>query len=464
QGGFYSSVDSETDAEEGKYYVWKYSEVMEVLGEDAGKTFAEVYGIDPEGNFHEESSGEPSPNNILHLRQSIHQLAHERGIPADEFDAEIHAFREQLLASRSLREYPHLDDKVIAAWNGIMIEGLAYAGRKLKEPKYVRAAKRAADFVLETMVKEGRLQRTSRGKQAKLSGYLNDHAFMAMGLIELHRSIDLLEVEAPAKNSAPAADQPYLDAAVRLADVMLDEFQDPISGGFFFTADPTKAELEDDQKAGFVIRSKNLAGGGNMPSGNGVAARVLLDLAELKSERRYRKAAKKTLLAMSGHLDQYAGNPDHLLIALTRLGTSDSDRFFSGTVVDGRQVPPLAKSGPGRSLRVKIQLIIEEGWHIYAAKGLPESLAPIRIEVLGHPAVRFATVEPPPSVERLDPALKQDLGIYEGEISFDILLELKADVPPGEQTIPAILSYQACDDSKCIAPESIPFNLSVVIE
>ena len=213
-GAFYSAIDSESNAEEGKFYVWTYAEIIDVLGNEDGKLFAKVYGAEENGNFNEEASGHPSKNNILHRTTGV----------ADQIEKRLVAMRAKLRRVRSKREYPHLDDKIIAAWNGLMIEGLAYAGRMLEEPKYVHAAQRAADYLLDTMMRDGRLQRSSRNGQAKLDGYLNDYAFVAKGMVELYRATLKLGV----------AQEKYLNAATELTETLLRDFQDPVRGGFLF--------------------------------------------------------------------------------------------------------------------------------------------------------------------------------------------------------------------------------------
>ena len=292
-GGLHSAIDAGAVGEEGRFYVWRYEEIMDVLGPSDGPLFVETYGVKSAGNYAEERSGEKSGANILHLVKPVEQVARDKGRDPTELVGRLFAMRQKLLAARNQRPHPHKDDKVLAGWNGLMIESLAYAGRTLKEPRYVQAAQHAADFIFKMMIiDDGRLLRTYRAGQAKLPAYLDDYAFLAAGLLELHEA-----------DGNPR----WLDQAQRLADAMLEGFQDKAAGGFFFTT-----TSHDDRP----IRSKNLLGGGNIPSGNGMAAIVLLRLGRMTGEDRYTSAARRTLDSLSGLMRQSQAAAETLILAV----------------------------------------------------------------------------------------------------------------------------------------------------
>ncbi len=254
-GAFYSAIDSESEQEEGRFYVWSQAEVIDRLGPDDGELISEVYGFKPEGNFREEATGHPSGNNILYLPVPMEQVAEKRGDNRESLETHLADLRSRLLDIRQQRPFPHLDDKIVTSWNAMMIESLAYAGRILDEPKYTQAAEKAADFVMQQLTRDGRLYRSWRADRARQPGFMDDYAFFALALLELHETTN---------------DQRWLDEARRLTDLMLSDFQDADRGGFFFTA--------NDQPRSVLGRSRQLLGGGNIPSPNGVAAQVLIRL------------------------------------------------------------------------------------------------------------------------------------------------------------------------------------------
>ncbi len=444
-GGFYSALDSESDAEEGKYYVWTHAEIIAALGPEDGAVFAEVYGATPTGNFEIEASGEQSSSNILHLSSSIDDFAKRKGIDAAELRTRLAAMRNKLLEIRQARSYPHLDDKVLSAWNGLMIDGLAHAGRLMDEPKYVDAAKRAADFVLASMIVDGKLQRTWRDGQAKLDGCLDDYAFVAAGMLELHRATN---------------ESRYLVAARSLADTMLADFQDAELGGFFFTtANPAEAEQD------FLIRSKNLSGGGNLPSGNGVAAKLLLELGQATGDSRYSQAGKKTLEGMSGFMWQMAGSADHLLVAAaimlaqgaiarpaTAVVEAIADATFSASAVEGEVFLSRLKVAPGETLEVAVRLTIDDGWHLYGLAKEEQFVKATRVVFDKGNSAQVVEETLPKGNRKHDELLGEELVFLEGEVIFRAKLQVPADATLGKQRISLNVETQACDDKVCAAP------------
>jgi uncharacterized protein YyaL (SSP411 family) len=238
-GGFHAALDADSEGEEGKYYVWTLDEVRQIVGDStAADAFAQRYNIRPGGNFEDEATGRPTGTNIPHL-------GHDTPLPAT-LSPELAAARERLLAARDLRVPPGKDDKIITAWNGLMIGGLAYAGQVLDEVRYVEAARRAADFCLSTLLLPdgNQLLRRYRDGEAGLPAYLEDYAFLADGLL------DLFDATGEAR---------YHESARRLADTLLDRFWDPDEGGFFFTGEgPRNADraLQGPVRRGYPLAQR----------------------------------------------------------------------------------------------------------------------------------------------------------------------------------------------------------------
>jgi uncharacterized protein len=272
QGGFYSSLDADSEGHEGKFYVWTPGEVQTLLNAPEYAAFSRRFGVDRGANFEGEWH--------LHVYETTDAIAAALGESAQSVTALIASARAKLLQTRTLRVWPARDEKILTAWNALMIKGLAIAARVLRRPDLADAAAAAVDFIRHTLWRDGRLLATYKDGRAHLPAYLDDYAFLADALLELlqtrWRSSDLL-------------------FARQLTEVLLSQFEDPQSGGFFFTA----ADHEQ-----LIHRSKTFSDD-SMPSGNGVAASVLVRLAYLLGELPYLDAAERTLRAGWPMLEQY---------------------------------------------------------------------------------------------------------------------------------------------------------------
>ena len=297
-GGFYCALDADSKdeeghAEEGRFYVWTPDQVIDVLGSEDGKFFNTVYGISHAGNFLEEATGQRTGYSIPFLELPIDDMATGMKFDRVEFRQRLHAMREKLLQRRAKRPRPHCDDKVLTGWNGLMIEGLAHAGRLLDDPAYIGIAERAADFISKKLRRgDGRLLRSWRDGQAKIHAYLDDYAFFIQGLLELHLATD---------------ESRWLTEAVDLAELMIFDFGDPVLGKFYLTSswhDP------------LLVRSTGAIGGGNVPSANGVVASVLTRLAVLTENANYATTARELFEAYANTMWDQPGQSEHLVLAL----------------------------------------------------------------------------------------------------------------------------------------------------
>jgi uncharacterized protein YyaL (SSP411 family) len=262
-----------------------------VLGEERGATFGRVYDVSDVGNF--------EGRNILNLPKTLEQCAAILNRAPEELAAELAESRKLLFAAREKRVRPGRDDKVIVAWNGLMIDAMARADAALDVADYRTPAAKAADFILENMQREdGRLLHTWRAGKAKLDAYLDDYASLANSLVSLY------EV---------TFNERWIDEAVRLMDIVLEKFADPDGGGFFYTA----ADHEQ-----LITRTKELTDS-STPSGNSLAATALLRLGAMLGRRDYLDAAEKTLTIAVPILQRAPTAAGQMLIALDRyLGPS----------------------------------------------------------------------------------------------------------------------------------------------
>jgi uncharacterized protein len=281
-GAFYSTEDADSEGHEGKFYVWTPAELEAVLGKEDAELFAAVYDVTPGGNFEHGTS-------ILNLPRSIDEYAIEREMDTDDLFDQLLEARKKLFLAREQRIHPGKDDKVIVAWNGLMIDALALFS--YIDDKYLDAARKAADFLWANLRREdGHLLHTWRHGKAKLAGYLDDYTAFANGLVSLFEA---------------GGEVRYLEHALQLMDVVLERFADP-AGGFFFTADDHEALL---------VRHKDLQDNA-VPSGNSLAATVLLRLAKITGREDYRRAAIGTIRAGQSLIERFPTAAGQLLLAL----------------------------------------------------------------------------------------------------------------------------------------------------
>lgn len=271
KGGFYSTQDADSEGIEGKFFVWTPEEVETVLGEDS-QIFSFYYDVSEAGNFEEK--------NILNVKNSFAETAEIFKISVEKLQEILESGREKLFKEREKRIKPFRDEKVLTAWNGLMLAAFAEASAILQSTDYLEIAKKNADFILESLQKDSSLLRSWKDGKAKLNAYLEDYANFADGLIEL------FQVSGEIK---------YLQEAKRLADILINEFWDEDNGGFFFTS-------VNHEK--LLIRHKDFYDNAT-PSGNSVAADVLLKLAKLIGDEKYERFAITVLRLVIPQIKRY---------------------------------------------------------------------------------------------------------------------------------------------------------------
>ena len=263
EGGFFSAEDADSEGEEGKFYIWTEQEIKDVLGENYGKEFNDIFSITAPGNYKDESTGKQTRLNIPYLKNY-----NSNG------NNNLDSAREKLFNIREKRIHPLKDDKILTDWNGLMIAALAKAAIVLNEPGYLDAAEKAAKFVLHSISKGERLLKRYRNGVAALDAHLDDYAFMAWGLLELYEATFLTK---------------YLSQALDLMNIMVEDFWDDKNGGFF---------LGSDQSEKLIVRSKT-AYDGAIPSGNSVAVMNMVKLTRITGNTKWAELAEKTMRAFS---------------------------------------------------------------------------------------------------------------------------------------------------------------------
>ncbi len=285
EGPFYSTQDADSEGVEGKFFVWSAQEIEAVLGKDQAEVFNYVYGVSPEGNWED--------HNILHRAKTDAQDARLLHMEEDEMRRVLAEGRRKLFEVRSRRVWPGRDEKVLTAWNGLMIAAFAQAAQALDQPSYADTAVRAADFLSKRMrTADGKLLRTySAGSAPKLNAYLEDYAFLIDALVSLYEA-----------TFTPR----WLKAALELTDVMIDQFWDSTESGFFYTG-------RDHEE--LIARVKD-PHDSSIPSGNSMAVTALLRLAKLTGRRDLQAKAEATLQAFRGLMEASPTAGGQMLVAL----------------------------------------------------------------------------------------------------------------------------------------------------
>ncbi|HEX6650370.1 MAG TPA: thioredoxin domain-containing protein [Pyrinomonadaceae bacterium] len=307
-GGFYSTQDADSEGHEGKFFVWDIDEIRKALGERDAALFNSYYNITEAGNF--------EGKNIPNVTRSFAEVAQEHGVSVAELRESLQESKRKLFELREGRIKPDRDEKVLTAWNGLMMASFAEAGVILDRPDYTDAARRNAQFVLTNLRKDGALLRTWKDGIAKFNGYLEDYAFLIDGLVTLYETTGEFR---------------WLEEALALTDRMIEEFWDNEGGGFFFTG---------KSHENLIVRSKDYFDNAT-PSGNSVAALVLLRLAIFAGKDNYRNLAIAILREVGGSVRRYPSGFGYALSAADFLLSTPKEVAIMGK--DAADIGPLLR-------------------------------------------------------------------------------------------------------------------------
>ena len=331
-GAFYSATDADSPGpdgtrEEGLFFTWTADEIAEALDPTQARLVVAYFGVTDDGNF--------EGRTILHTPRSLEEVAAELGLSDAPFRQTLDAAREQLYAARAARPAPLRDDKILTAWNGLMISALAQASLVLDEPMYAARAVRAADYLLRTLRRDGRLLRAALDGAARQTAYLDDYAFLIAGLLDLYEA---------------DGDLRWLEEARALDAVLERDYEDTSGGGFFRTA---------SDQASLLTREKPTYDAAE-PSGNSVAVHNLLRLHELTTDDRYRVRAERAFEAFGALLADSPAAVSEMLLAVDY--QLDTPKEIVLVVSAGRDdaAPFLAKLR-ARFLPNRILTIVAEG-------------------------------------------------------------------------------------------------------
>ncbi len=471
QGGFYSALDAETDGVEGKHYAWSQAELKNALGEDYN-LFAEFYGLNEPPRFEH--------GYVLHRVISLKKLADAKKISPAELETRLTAMGQNLHKKRNKRKSLIKDDKILTSWNGLMIDGMATAGRVLKRPDYIAAAEKAAQFILDHMRDEqNHLYRSYRAGQSRLNAYLDDYAFLVQGLLALHQA---------------TGKQEWLEQAQKLTDLQIQLFWDSKEHGFFFTS-------HDHEE--LIARTKN-AYDGAVPSGNSISTRNLIKLSKLTQQPKYREYADQTLQLFGRIIKRYPGRCTQLVQAVGEFLDSppDNQKNQSAITVPANDFVLIPDSHPsadeeteqlaavnpgielliaaglgqsadkkklvsakaylsvdklpsGKKCQVAIVLTIEDGWHINANPAKPDFLVPTTFTIKSNQDIKLTNIKYPEGHAFNVAGFDESLQVYEKQAIVRGTLEIPASAAGKEEILELKIKYQACNDKSCIRPTTL---------
>ena len=271
-GAFYSTQDADSEGVEGKFFIWDEEEIEKLLGADDARLFCAYYGVTEGGNFEEK--------NILHVARTADEAARELGVAEEKLLEAVGRGRQILFQARERRVKPARDEKVIAAWNGLMLESFAEAAAVLGREDYRAIAEGNARFISDALTADGLLLHVYKDGRAKHAGFLDDYAFVVSSFVTLYETTGALE---------------WLEAALRLTDKMIEEFWDEEEGGFYYNGRSGER---------LIVRQKDYFDNAT-PSGNSVAAESLLRLSALTGNEDYRRKAVNALRLVRDAVERY---------------------------------------------------------------------------------------------------------------------------------------------------------------
>ena len=427
-GGFYSATDADSEGEEGLFFVWNQQQIASALPAELSKLAIDLFKVSKAGNF--------EGKNILNLPVTLDDYAKKHNMELSELLSKVDQINELLWQVREKRIPPLRDDKILTAWNGMVISALAEAGHSLNDPVYLKEAKRTAEFLWQhNRMASGRFFRAYLNGTASVTAAQEDYAYFAEALLRLY---DV------------TGDDNWLQKTKQVTNVMLEDFWDEQQGGFFMAGQSDVAPQ--------MQRLKETHDGA-IPSGNSVAVRVLAELEKRTGEATYQEKALATVAAFS---EQIAANPPayaYLLLGVDQLleGEVGDVQYAARSVVAVRA--ELETAGKN-NYWLTIDLTINPGWHVNAHTPLQKDLIATEVTLNDNAnGWQIESVTYPEPLQKKMNFQQSELALYEGKI------QLRGKVMnSGENKIlPVKVSLQACNEQHCLAPETLNMNISAVV-
>ncbi|MFQ5659061.1 MAG: thioredoxin domain-containing protein [Gammaproteobacteria bacterium] len=429
-GGFYSATDADSAGQEGAFFVWTPTQIRQALAKEDAALAIRLFGVTPSGNF--------EGKNILYLPRPIEQVARQQSLGLPDLQEKIERLRTRLRRSREQRPHPGLDNKIVTAWNGMMITALAMAGGILGEPPYLHAAVKAAGFLWNSNRdrKTGQLWRSNLDDRPSVPAAQQDYAYLSEAFITL---FDI------------SGQDYWLERAQTITEMMIDQFWDRQAGGFFMnvssTGTPMMARPKGDRDSA-------------IPSGNAVALRVLAKLARRTGKNSYLQRARQTLAAHSASIRSYPDAYSYMLLGAQELLQNESgQRQYAarGNVLAAATV----ERGKDRRGWLNVTLTIKRGWHVNANRPLDKKLIATTVGLdEANSAWTMEDIEYPPALIKQLGFSQDRMALYESSVPIRAQLQKTgAENAGGLSILPVKLKLQACNDKFCLPPEALTLHV-----
>lgn len=481
EGAFCSALDAETNAIEGEYYVWTPEEIEKTLGKEDAQIFSLAYGLKQPNPFEH--------GFVLHLPETLEEVAADLKTNPEALKKQLAGMRAKLLAVRAQRERPLLDDKVLTAWNALMIRALAESGRILNRPQDITAASTAAEFVLKNLrLADGHLMRTYRSGEAKYAAYLDDYAFLVAALLELNTT---------------TKDSKWLTTATEIAELQNDLFYDESLQAFYYTA-------KNHEK--LIARTSSIYDS-VFPSANSVSIRNLIHMNAIVESDKFAAIAENTIKRFAPALNRspascagFARAINQWLNRTPKDGTSatssavrferprtlltamfdDKKKAESSTedpvVIQQTSFRPVLPNTSGttsfdesdklKPLKVKIyplhnklplkgkctiaiELQIKRGWHINANPSNPGFLIPTSVVLKSKQHVKLTKIKYPKHHELKVDGSDEPYHVYDGKTIIYCLLETDEKDTTKFSELEFLVNFQGCNSSACLQPDKV---------
>jgi uncharacterized protein len=419
-GSFYSATDADSEGEEGLFFIWDKSEIESLL-KDHSEEFIKLYQATDRGNF--------EGKNILNLNQPLEDYANENNIDYDKLVDRLASSKRTLWETREKRIPPLRDDKVITAWNAMMIKSFAYVGQQLNRKDYIDVAIKAANALLESnKTEDGQLSRSSLAGQASIPGLQEDYAYLAEALLQIYDATQ---------------DSHWLSHAATLSDVMIESFWDKENGGFF---------MGSQSKDNLLPASPKEINDNATSSGNSVALRTLLRLAKRSGEKRYQATAQQLIMAYSHDITQRPYICSYLMCGMLEMfaGEQSNQQWCA----DGNVHISTVCNKVNENYKLILSITIAEEWHLNQIKDNFNLAVPVSVQ-----AIKGWTIDHilyPAFITKTLGFQTEPVDVFEGtiQITAELSNENKQLSFPNN-LLKLKLGIQACNEQKCLAPESV---------